>query len=70
MTLRFVKWLYPGMKIKRWLFLSFFGVLLFGMGSGLLLLAEAGSSVRIASLGILGFGFALLVIGISGAVPI
>lgn len=27
-----IKWLYPGMRIKRWIFLSFFGAMSFGAG--------------------------------------
>ena len=65
--MRFLKWLYPGMKIKRWLVLFLAGVLLFGMGSALLP-AEAGAIVRLASLSILGLGLGGLIIGMVGTV--
>src|SRR3989338_7625425 len=35
-SMQFLKWLYPGMRVKRWLFTAVTGVLLFGIGSGLL----------------------------------
>jgi uncharacterized cofD-like protein len=65
--MRLLKWLYPGMKIKRWLFLATVGVLLFGMGSALLP-ARAGLVVRVISLVVLGVGLTGLIIGVVGAV--
>ena len=63
MPMRLLKWLYPGMKIKRWLLLAAGGVLLFGMGSALMS-AQAGVLVRLASLIILGIGLFLLIVGV------
>ena len=57
--MRFLKWLYPGMKVKRWLALALVGGLLLMMGSALLT-AEAGLLVRAASLGILALGWYVL----------
>ena len=34
--MRFLKWLYPGMRVKRWLFMAIAGVFFFGIGSALL----------------------------------
>lgn len=65
--MRLLKWLYPGMKVKRWLSLAIGGVLLFGMGSALLT-AQAEPFIRIISLTILGCGMAMLVTGVVGAV--
>lgn len=54
-----LKWLYPGMRIKRWIFLSFLGAMAFGAG---LVLVTKGSP---SSVGIflLGIGFLLIVVG-------
>ena len=65
--MRLLKWLYPGMKVKRWLFLAAGGVLLFGMGSALLT-AQTDPLMRIISLTILGSGVVTLVTGVVGAV--
>jgi uncharacterized cofD-like protein len=65
--MRLLKWLYPGMKIKRWLFLAAAGVLLFGMGSALLP-ARAGFVVRLVSLVILGAGLMGVITGVVGVV--
>jgi uncharacterized cofD-like protein len=34
--IRFLKWFYPGMRVKRWLLLILVGILCFGIGAGLL----------------------------------
>ena len=34
--MRFLKWFYPGMQVKRWVVLAIAGVLFFGMGAALL----------------------------------
>ncbi len=39
-------WLYPGMRIKRWMFLSFLGAMFFGAGLILITNAEASSFLR------------------------
>ncbi len=65
--MRFLKWFYPGMRVKRWLFLAVAGVLLFGIGAALLPV-EGGIVLRLISLltllgGLfcLAFGFALMI---------
>jgi len=35
--MRMLKWLWPGMKVKRWIFLSSLGILFFSVGLGILL---------------------------------
>lgn len=34
--MRFIKWLYPGMKVKRWVVLAFIGTILLGVGIAVL----------------------------------
>ena len=65
--MRLLKWLYPGMRVKRWLLLSAAGVLIFGMGSALLT-AQTGVVMRFASLTILGLGLFALITGVVGTV--
>ena len=65
--MRLLKWLYPGMHIKRWLVLATAGVLVFGMGSALLT-AQASFLVRAASLAMLVFGIAAVIAGVVGTV--
>ena len=54
-----LKWLYPGMRIKRWIFLSFLGAMAFGAG---LVLVTKGSPSGIGIF-LLGIGFLLIVVG-------
>ncbi len=61
--MRFLKWFYPGMKVKRWLLLAAVGVLVFGMGSALLT-TEAGWLVRLISLSLLTLGLSALMTGV------
>ncbi len=61
--MRLLKWLYPGMKVKRWLSLVIVGVLLFGMGSALLT-AQENLLTRLISLTILSLGLVALLIGV------
>ena len=63
--MRFLKWFYPGMQIKRWVILAIFGLLLFGMG-GALLTVEGSIAQRalalifvLAGLAAVGFGVML-----------
>lgn len=63
--MRLLKWLYPGMKIKRWLVLLIAGALLLMTGSALFP-AEAGVAVRLVSLVILGLGLSALSAGVVG----
>ena len=46
---RFFKWLYPGLRIKRWMTLAIGGVILFGVGAALLAV-EDGVVLRLVSL--------------------
>ncbi len=41
-----VKWLYPGMGVKRWLLLVGLGVVLFGVGSSLAFGVEIFSALQ------------------------
>ena len=61
--MRFLKWFYPGMQVKRWLFMAIAGVLLFGIGSALLPV-EGGIVLGLFSLVILVTGLVLLVFGV------
>ena len=63
--MRLLKWLYPGMRVKRWLFLVIGGTLLLMTGSALFP-AEAGMLVRLVSLVILGTGLTALSLGVVG----
>ena len=62
--LRFLKWLYPGMRVKRWLFMAVTGVLLFGIGSALLPVEGGGILLRAISLLILLMGLISLMGGV------
>ena len=61
--IRFLKWFYPGMKIKRWLLLSIVGMLLFGMGSALFTTPQPSLLTRLVSLLILAGGLGAMVTG-------
>lgn len=65
--MRLLKWLYPGMRVKRWLALAAAGVLVFGMGSALLT-AETGLLLRMTSLVTLTVGLFALITGVVGTV--
>ena len=58
-----IKWLYPGMRVKRWLMMAIGGVLAFGMGSALLPV-EGGLLLRLFSLVSLVLGLVSLVFGV------
>lgn len=62
--MRFLKWLYPGMRIKRWLLLSIAGVLLFGMGSALFTAQPPVLLTRLVSLLILAAGLGAMITGV------
>ena len=59
---RFIKWFYPGMRVKRWLTMVILGIFLFGIGSALLPV-EGGILLRLTSLVILLMGLVSLVLG-------
>ncbi len=61
--MRFLKWFYPGMRVKRWLFMAVAGVFLFGMGSALLTL-EGSALLRVVSLATLLIGLCSMVWGV------
>ena len=61
--MRFVKWFYPGMRVKRWLLMAIGGVLSFGIGSALLPI-EGGVLLRLFSLVTLVLGLVSLVFGV------
>ncbi len=58
-----MKWLYPGMRVKRWLGMAVGGVLCFGIGSALLPV-EGGIVLRLISLVMLVAGLVSLAIGV------
>ena len=60
--MQFMKWFYPGMRVKRWLFMAIAGVLCFGIGAALLPV-EGGIALRLFSLVLLVAGLVLLVFG-------
>lgn len=60
---RFLKWFYPGMQVKRWLFLAVGGVFLFGVGAALLPV-EGGILLRLTSLITLLLGLLSLAMGV------
>jgi len=62
--LRFLKWFYPGMRVKRWLLMAVTGVLLFGIGAALLPVESGGIVLRAVSLLILLMGLISLLGGI------
>src|SRR3989338_2094423 len=61
--MQFLKWLYPGMRVKRWLGIALAGVLCFGIGSALLPV-EGGILLRLTSLVLLLTGLMCLVFGV------
>ena len=61
--MRFLKWFYPGMRVKRWLVMAIAGVFLFGIGSALLPV-EGGLVLRVTSLIILLSGLVGIVFGV------
>ena len=65
--MRFLKWFYPGMRVKRWFLMSVVGVLLFGMGSALLPI-EGGLALRLFSLVMVVNGLLFLALGVGGMV--
>src|SRR3989338_577773 len=64
---RFLKWFYPGMRVKRWFFAAVAGVILFGMGSGLLPV-EGRLWLRLVRLVLVVAGLFFIVLGIGGMV--
>jgi len=65
--MRFLKWFYPGMRVKRWFGMSITGVLVFGMGSALLPV-EGGIELRLLSLVMVVGGLLLITLGVGGMV--
>ncbi len=63
--MRLLKWLYPGMRVKRWLVIAAAGVLLFGIGSALLPV-DGGVPLRLVSLVMLVSGLLVIALGIFG----
>ncbi len=62
--MRFLKWFYPGMMVKRWLLLAVMGVLCFGMGAALLPV-ENNPPQRVLGLLILTAGLVSLTVGVT-----
>jgi uncharacterized cofD-like protein len=61
--MRFLKWFYPGMRVKRWLVMAVAGVFMFGIGSALLPV-EGGLLLRLLSLVMLLTGLIWLAFGV------
>ena len=62
---RFLKWFYPGMRVKRWFVAAAGGVLLFGIGSSLLPV-EGRLWLRLFSLALVVSGLFAIVLGLVG----
>jgi len=60
--MRFLKWFYPGMRVKRWLFLAIGGVFVFGIGAALLTV-EGDVLLRLVSLVLLLGGLVSMIFG-------
>ncbi|MFZ5800628.1 MAG: gluconeogenesis factor YvcK family protein [Candidatus Omnitrophota bacterium] len=67
MRLSFLKWLYPGMKVKRWILLVFLGVL-FIIGASSLFLPSAFKVVRLLGWAVIGLCIIIIGIGISNII--
>ena len=65
--MHFMKWLYPGMRVKRWLVIAISGVLMFGIGSALLPV-EGGLLLRLFSLVLIVLGLVSLTFGVGAIV--
>lgn len=63
----FLKWLYPGMKVKRWILLVFLGVL-FIIGASSLFLPSAFKVVRLLGWAVIGLCIIIIGIGISNII--
>lgn len=60
---RLLKWLYPGLRIKRWFFLTLGGAAIFGMGVANLMMPLA-SSTKLVSLITVGMGLGATLTGL------
>lgn len=60
---KLLKWLYPGMRVKRWFSMAAGGVLVFGIGAALLPV-EGGLALRLTSLILLLIGMMSLALGV------
>ncbi len=62
--MRFLKWLYPGMQVKRWVVLAVAGILFFGMGAALLTvegnIVQRGVALILVLLGLSGLGIGVI----------
>jgi len=58
-----LKWLYPGMRIKRWIFIALFGVMIIGIGA--VLLAQPDRVIKTVSFVFIGCGIFLLLWGVA-----
>jgi len=63
--MRLFKWLYPGMRVKRWFLIAVAGVMTFGIGSALLPI-DGGIRLRLVSLVMLVGGLVFLALGAGG----
>ena len=63
--MRFIKWFYPGMRVKRWFVIGVAGLIFFGIGAALLPI-EAGVMLRLISLVLVVAGLSLVVWSVGG----
>jgi len=57
-----LKWFYPGMKVKRWFFLSFIGIILIVAGGQFL--SGSTAAFRMVGIGYMFIGIAIVILGI------
>lgn len=67
MRLSFLKWLYPGMKVKRWILLVFLGVI-FIIGASSLFLPSSFKVVRLLGWAVIGLCIVIIGIGIGNII--
>ncbi|MDP2939213.1 MAG: YvcK family protein [Candidatus Omnitrophota bacterium] len=64
---QFFKWLYPGMKIKRWILISFLGIFVVG-GSSAVFLTQPYGIVKFLGLVVICMGIILIILGIGNII--
>lgn len=63
--MRFIKWFYPGMRVKRWFIIGVAGLIFFGIGAALLPI-ESGLMVRLMSLVLVVGGLSFVLWALAG----
>ncbi len=67
MKKQFFKWLYPGMKIKRWILIAFLGVIVVG-GASAVFLTQPYPMVKFLGLLVICLGVVLIILGIGNII--